>query len=140
MPRGVYDRSKSKTKKQDAAPAAPTEKKARAPWGSKKATKTAAAPSAPTPTTSYGWSVMELASLRGAFTGNNPNNGIVTKIDTLISKQLDEAIMAASPAEKPETAAGEAKKVVQAPAPVQVPAPVQAVAPFNPAVPPNGQA
>lgn len=140
MPRGVYDRSKTKTKKQDAAPAATAEKKTRAPWGSKKAAKTAAAPSISKAATVEKYSLMELATLRGAFTGNKANDAIIGKIDTLIIRQLDELVFATLPAEKQEAAAVESKKVVQAPAPVQVPAPVQAVAPFNPAVPPNGQA
>jgi hypothetical protein len=130
MPRGVYDRSAKK----NAAPknaAVKTEKKARAPWGSKKAVQATA-----TETKYETLSLTELASLRSAFTGPQPNTLIIGKIDTLIVRQLDVLVGTPEVVEVKQ-----AKPVqVQQIAPIQAPAPIQAAAPFNPSIPTNGQA
>lgn len=171
MPRGVYKRKPKtdapatektavKTEKVVAKTAAPkVEKKARAPWGSK--TKKAATPVGATGEgpksqgqSSYGISIMELASLRNNFTGNNQNHSIVKKLDTLIERGLDSAIEASTP--KAEQPAEKIEKAVEAaPAPViekpvekvaknhQPPAPTATVAQlaapvaFNPSTPPT---
>lgn len=161
MPRGVYKRKPKTdapvTEKVAAKTAAPkVEKKARAPWGSKsKKTETPVGAAGQGPKaqgqSSYGISIMELASLRGAFTGNHPNVGIVKKLDTLIERGLDSAIEASThPAEKPALKVVEAveaapvEKVVekpvknhQPPAPTASAAQLAAPVAFNPSTPPT---
>lgn len=142
MPRGVYDRSKTAAVK-TAAPKAPkAEKKARAPYGSKKAAKAVPqfdVPFAETATNTRSYSLSELANLRAAFSGPQANVAIIGKIDTLVVRQLD-AIIGSFETAAETKPAKVAQVQSQAPAPVQMPAPIQAAAPFNPVVPANGQA
>lgn len=135
MPRGVYDRSKAKKKSEGTSDAPKTEKKQRAPWGSKKAAKVAA--SSPTREIQFeALSLTELAQLRGAFSGpSNANTLIISKIDSLVVRQLDTLIGQVT-ASSTETN-GTKKASAQAAAPVQAAAPIPAAAPFNPPVPPN---
>ena len=134
MPRGVYDRSKTK-KTAAASETKPAEKKARAPWGSKKAAKAPSTVSETYATAKFeALSLSELANLRAAFS-TPVNTVIIGKIDTLVIRQLDALIGAAAAQDEVK-----ATKAAQAQAPVQMPAPIQATAPFNPSVPPNGQA
>jgi len=143
MPRGQYDRSKSKAQRaaeKNADAPKSTVKKARAPYGSKKAAKVAASStftgynkeSTAGGTESY--SLENLASLRACF-ASPVNTNIISKIDTLIAAKLDVLL---SEIASSKNGADAPKKTLQAPAPVQAAAPVQAV--FNPSVPPNGQA
>jgi hypothetical protein len=142
MPRGVYDRSKA-AKRSEKTETEPKVKKARAPYGSKKAAKLASASTEKAEISLVpsggGVSVMkliDLAALRSNFTGPTANTLIVSKIDSLITDGLDKLI--ASTLEMQKKVIDPARQV-QAPAPVQLPAPVQQAAPFNP-VAPNGQA
>lgn len=127
MPRGVYDRSKTKAAKPTAEK---TEKKARAPWGSK--TKAA---KATTQSFSGGeeLSITQLSNLRDHF-ATPVNTNIISKIDTLVAKKLD-LILASYNQPAVEVKATKAAQSVTAPVAA---APTQAV--FNPAVPANGQA
>jgi len=134
MPRGQYDRSKSKAQraaeKGEAAPKN-TVKKARAPWGSKSKSGVATASfSKASSSTTESYSIIQLSQLRGCFT-SPINTGIISKLDALISAKLDQ--MTPAP-----TVLVETKKAAQALAPGQQPAPVPAA--FNPTAPPNGQA
>jgi len=135
MPRGQYDRSKSKAqraaeKNADAPKSAV--KKARAPYGSKKLAKAAGAQAVSVKFTAAAesYSLETLCSLRGCFTGQHPSTIILNKIDTLILSKIDRML-----GETEVT-----KKTLQASAPIQAVAPIPASAPFNPAAPANGQA
>lgn len=165
MPRGVYDRSKTKS----AAPktektAAKTEKKARAPYGSKKALKEASvASSADLKKTvgsagagtlfegNAGYSLAELVGMRPALV----NTFLVTKLDILIDRKLDRLVAISTPkpiaveetpveapaATPAETPIAKAKASAPAAVPAQVAAaPLQAPIPFNPTAPASSQA
>lgn len=167
MPRGVYDRSKTKT----AAPktektAAKVEKKARAPYGSKKAAAKELPLKAELKKTAVGdagigtlfegnagYSLSELVNMRPALASNS---FLTTQLDVLIGRKFERLIAlsapkpividvpeaveapAATPAETPV-----AKAKASAPAPVQAQvaaAPLQAPIPFNPTAPASSQA
>ena len=140
MPRGQYDRSKSKAQRDaekklaGATPgitAAAKGKKARAPWGSKsgKAAKSVGTPGVGTTIESY--NLFALGNLRSQLTSGSVNTLIVGKLDTLITAKLDAMIADLTPAES-KVSNGEVKKVT-APIVAQAPAPGA----FNPATPPN---
>lgn len=171
MPRGVYDRSKTKS----AAPksektAAKTEKKARAPYGSKKAALKEASSIASTLKAEMkkdvgtagigtlfegnaGYSLAELVNMRPALT----NNGILlSQLDILIGRKLDRLVTLSAPkpividvpeaveapaATPAETPVAKAKASAPAPVAAQVAAaPLQAPIPFNPTAPASSQA
>lgn len=142
MPRGQYDRSKSKAQRaaeKNADAPKSTVKKVRAPYGSKKLAKAVGTEAVSTRTftkafdVQQDYSIAELASFRSAFSGQHPNTVILTKIDSIIVKKLDALIGTGT-----DTVAAPVTK--QAAAPIQAVAPIPAAAPFNPSVPPNGQA
>ena len=100
MPRGQYDRSKSKAQRaaeKNADAPKSIVKKARAPYGSKKLAKSAG-PSETVQSftkafTSSGesYSLEQLAQLRGCF-ANPVNTNLISKIDTLIASKLDKML------------------------------------------------
>lgn len=142
MPRGQYDRSKSKAqraaeKNADAPKSAV--KKARAPYGSKKLAKSAG-PSetvqsftkAFTGGAVENYSLRELSELRGCF--SSPiSTTVIGKIDVLVLAKLDRMLGELN-------LKAEAGKTIQVAAPIQASAPITASAPFNPSAPANGQA
>jgi hypothetical protein len=137
MPRGQYDRSKSKAQRaaeKNAEAPKSTVKKARAPYGSKKLAKAAGASTAVREFTEGGaesYSLEQLAQLRGCFS-NPVNTNLISKIDTLITAKLDRMLGEIEVTKKTlqTSASAPSAPIQQAPAPI----------PFNPAVPSNGQA
>ena len=137
MPKGQYDRTKSKAQRDaekklaaGGGSAGKTEKKARAPWGSKsgKVAKSVGTPGIGTTVESY--SLMTLGNLRSQLTSGSVNTLILTKLDTLIVAKLDALIADLTPADS-KVSNGSVK--VAAPVVAQAPAPGA----FNPATPPN---
>lgn len=166
MPRGVYDRSKTKT----AAPktektAAKVEKKARAPYGSK---KVAAAKELPKTAQKMmavgdagigtlfegnaGYSLSELVGMRPSLVSNA---FLTNQLDTLIGRKIERLLALSAPkpividvpevveapaATPAETPIAKAKASAPAPVQAQVAAPLQAPIPFNPTAPASSQA
>lgn len=169
MPRGVYDRSKTKS----AAPktektAAKSEKKARAPYGSKKAAlketsilkavekvekQFAGEAKALLFEGNAGYSLSELVNMRPALASNA---SLTNQLDILIGRKIDRLVTLSAPKpiviEAPEVVEAPAatpaetpvsKAKASAPAPVQAQvaaAPLQAPIPFNPTAPASSQA
>src|SRR4051812_13818935 len=104
MPKGQYDRSKSKAQRDAEKKLAAgggdgkLVKKARAPWGSKsgKAAKSVGSPGVGTTVEHY--NLFALGNLRAQLTSGSVNTLIVSKLDTLITAKLDQMIADLTPA------------------------------------------